>query len=79
LHVTGLQKLTLTEGFGTALEAEPQVYRHILNTICSLGTTLLQSGTLIPNLVKPSKVPMHCDMHTLKRTNTAMLEHSVTK
>jgi len=36
------------------LEAEPQVYRRILNTICSLGTTLLQSGTLIPKLFKPS-------------------------
>jgi len=34
------------------LEAEPQVYRRIPNTICSLGTTLLQSGTLIPQLVK---------------------------
>jgi len=38
----------LTERFVTALEAEPQGYRRILNTICSLGTTLLQSGTLIP-------------------------------
>jgi len=28
------------------------VHRCILNTICSLGTTLLQSGTLIPKLVK---------------------------
>jgi len=27
----------------------------------------------------PAKVRMHCDMHTLKRTNTAMSEHSVTK
>jgi len=27
----------LTERFVTALEAEPQVYRRILNTICSLG------------------------------------------
>jgi len=35
-----------------ALEADPQVYRRILNTICSLGTTLLQSSTLIPKLVK---------------------------
>jgi len=35
----------LTERFVTALEAEPQVYGRILNTICSLGTTLLQSGT----------------------------------
>jgi len=44
----------LTERFVTALEAEPQVYyRRILNTICSLGTTLLQSGTLIPKMVKP--------------------------
>jgi len=31
----------LTERFVTALETEPQVYRRILNTICSLGTTLL--------------------------------------
>jgi len=36
-----------------ALEAEPQVDIRILSTICSLGTTLLQSGTLIPELVKP--------------------------
>jgi len=38
-----------------ALEAKPQVYRRILNTICSLGRTPLQSGTLIPKLpvVKP--------------------------
>jgi len=27
----------------------------------------------------PGKVRMHCDMHTLKRTNTAMFEHSVKK
>jgi len=43
----------LTERFVTALEAEPQFYRRILNTIGSLGTALLQSGTLIPKLVKP--------------------------
>jgi len=43
----------LTERFGTALEAAPQVYLRILNTISSLGTALLQSGTLIPKLVKP--------------------------
>jgi len=42
----------LTERFVKALEAEPQVYRRILNTICLLGTTPLQSGTLIPKLVK---------------------------
>jgi len=41
-----------TARFVTALEAEPQVYRRI-HTICSLGTKLLQSGTLIPKLVKP--------------------------
>jgi len=35
-----------------ALEAEPQVYRRILNTICSLGATLLQSGSLIPKVIK---------------------------
>ena len=68
----------LTERFVTALEAEPQVYRRILNTICSLGATLLQSGTLILNWSNPGKVRMHCDMHTLKRTNTAMSEHSAT-
>jgi len=63
------------------LEAEPQFYRHILNTIGSLGTTLLQSGTLIPKTgqAQPGKVRMHCDMHILKRTNTAMSEHLVTK
>jgi len=44
--------IPLTERFVTALETEPQVYRCTLNTICSLGTTLLQSGTLIPKLVK---------------------------
>jgi len=38
----------LTERFVTVLEVEPQVYRRILNTICSLGTTLLQSGRLTP-------------------------------
>jgi len=38
----------LTERFVTVLGAEPEVYRRILNTISSLGTTLLQSGTLIP-------------------------------
>jgi len=43
----------LTEVFVTALEAETRVYRGIPNTICSLGTTLLQSGTLLPELVKP--------------------------
>ena len=43
----------LTKLFVTALEAESQVYRRILNTICSLGTTLVQSGTLISKLVKP--------------------------
>jgi len=42
----------LTERFVTALEAKPQFYRRILNTIGSLGTTLLPSGTLIPQLVK---------------------------
>jgi len=42
----------LTERFVTALEAESQVYRRVLNTICSLGTTLLQSGMLNPKLVK---------------------------
>jgi len=55
------QKFRLTPGyrnllnrkFVTALEAEPQVDIRILNTVCSLGTTLLQSGTLIPELVKP--------------------------
>ena len=39
-----------------ALEAEPQGYRHILNTIVywpiTLGTTLLQSRTLILKLFK---------------------------
>jgi len=33
--------------------SKPQVYIRILNTVCSLGTTLLQSGTLIPEVVKP--------------------------
>jgi len=55
------QKIRLTPGyrnvlnrkFFTRLEADPQVYRRILNTICSLGTKLLQSGTPIPKLVKP--------------------------
>jgi len=42
-----------TERFVTALEAEPQVYICILNTVCSFGTALLQSGTLISKLVKP--------------------------
>jgi len=42
-----------TERFVTALEAEPQVYRRIFSTICSLGTTLLPSGMLIPKLAKP--------------------------
>jgi len=44
----------LNRTFVTALEAELQAYRRILNTIRSLGTTLLQSGTLIPKLVTPS-------------------------
>jgi len=42
----------LTEPFVTVLEAKPQRYRRMLNTIHSLGTTLLQIGTLIPELVK---------------------------
>ena len=43
----------VTERFVTALEAAPQVYIRILNTISSLGKALLRSGTLIPKLVKP--------------------------
>jgi len=43
----------LIERFVTALEAEPQVYRCILNIICSHGTALQQSWTLLPKLVKP--------------------------
>jgi len=35
----------LIERFVMALKAEPQVYGRIFNTICSLGATLLQSGT----------------------------------
>jgi len=42
----------LTEHFVTALEAEPQLHRRIICSICSLGTTLLQSGTIVPKLVK---------------------------
>ena len=45
-----------TERFTTALEVEPQGYRHILNTIIrwqvTFDTTLLQWKTLIPKLVK---------------------------
>jgi len=36
-------------------------------------------GLYFLNWSSPGKVRMHCDMHTLKRTNTAMSEHSVTK
>jgi len=51
--LTRARETYLTERFVTALEADPQVYRRILNNICSLGTTPPQSGTLIPKLVNP--------------------------
>jgi len=68
----------LTERFVTALEAEPRVYRRILNTICSLGTTLLQSGTLIPKLVKPSQVKYECIV-TCTPSNEQTLQCSSTQ
>ena len=72
--------LLLTERFVTALEAEPQVYRRILNIMCSLGTALLPSGTLIPKLVKPrqsANALRHAHIQTNKYCNVRALSHKV--
>jgi len=71
--LTPRSRNVLTERFVTALEDDAQVYRRILNTICSLGTTLLQRGTLMNATNK------HCKTNAMQRANTAMSEHSVTK
>jgi len=70
----------LTERFVTALETEHQVYRRILNIICWLGATLLQSGTLNPKLVKArqsANALWHAHPRTNKHCNVRVLSHKV--
>jgi len=68
-----LIKTDKTERFITALVAESHGYRHILN-ICSLPVTL-GITRLFLNWSRPDVLARH----VLKRTNTAMSEHSITE